>query len=296
LGRQARETLEPAEERRLLAEARSGDRRALRRLLSGLSGTVYRYGRSFCRNPDDAEDVLQDVLTAMLRSLPRFRGEAALSTWAFVVARRTCARRRRREARFSSLESAAGKRALDHPDPAASPAGDAERRQLGARLEHAIAALPPAQRDVLLLRDVEGRSAAEVARALRLGERAVKSRLHRARLAVREALAPAFAPRGGGPAPGRDCPDTARLLSRYLEGEIDAAVCARMEKHVLGCPSCGAACRTLRAALGECRNWGDAPVPREAREIVRRAIRGVIEESATGRTARARASRAAARG
>jgi RNA polymerase sigma-70 factor (ECF subfamily) len=317
----ARISLSAAEERRLLAAARSGDRRAVRKLLGHLSGTVFRYGRSFCRNHHDAEDVLQDVLASLLRSLPNFRGEAALSTWAFVVARRTCARRRRREARFSSLESDRGRPAHEFADPNASPARDTERRQLGAALEGAIATLPEAQRDVLILRDVEGRSAAEVAKALKLGERAVKSRLHRARLALRDALAPSLgmgpaaktgtgssrsrgagAAREGGdaaaPSRAAGCPDTARIFSRFLEGEIDNATCARMEAHVAECPSCGAACRTLRAAIGSCREWGGAPVPRETRELVRAAIRRVLEGEPFADPAPARAGRteASARG
>ncbi len=285
-----RPRLEPAEERRLLAAARRGDPGAVRRLLATVSGTVYRYGRSFCRDPDDAEDVLQDVLLALLDSLPRFRGEAALTTWAFVVARRTCAKRRRRDARFTPLEGAAGRKALRVRDPGGSPSRALERRRMAASLERAIAALPPGQREVLILRDAEGRSAAEVAGALGLGERAVKSRLHRARLALRRALGPE---RGAARAPearAPGCPDVARAMSRFLEGEVDPAACARLESHVAACPGCGATCRSMRRVLGRCRDWGSAPIPPRFRERVRAAIRRAV--AARGRTA-PRAPRAA---
>jgi RNA polymerase sigma-70 factor (ECF subfamily) len=265
------------EERRLVAAARRGDPKALERLLESVSGTVYRFGKTFCRNPHDAEDVLQDVLTSLIGSLGEFRGESALSTWAFVVARRTCARRRRRESRFASMESGPGRPALELPDASASPARDAERAELREALEQAISALPDAQRDVLLLRDVEGQSAAEVGRALGLGERAVKSRLHRARLALREALSPWT---GTLPEPGAGCPDTARLLSRYLEGEVSPQVCARLERHVRSCDTCGGACDGLRAALGACREWGEGRIPRETQAKVRAAIRAVVRERA----------------
>jgi RNA polymerase sigma-70 factor (ECF subfamily) len=263
-------------ERRLVAEARAGDPRAVRRLLEAVSPTVYRYGKSFCRDPHDAEDVLQDVMTAMLESLGDFRGDAALSTWAFVVARRTCARRRRRSQRFSSLDSEPGRAARELADPRSSPHRDAERSQLRRALERAIAALPAAQRDVLMLRDVEGKSAAEVARALRLGERAVKSRLHRARVALREALG---AWKGEDVSEAGDrCPDTARMLSRHLEGELSAQVCAGLERHVNECESCTDACQSLRSALGACREWGAQGVPREVQAVVRAAIRTAVEE------------------
>lgn len=257
-----------------MAAARRGDRAAMQRLLGSVSDTVYRYGQSFCRNPDDAQDVLQDVLVALMESLPRFRGESALSTWAFVVARRTCAKRRRREARFSSLEGEHGSAARDLPDPGVSPARELDRRRLRERLEQAIGALPDAQRDVLMLRDVEGRSAEEVARALKLGVRAVKSRLHRARVAVRRALA--TPPDGPPPRRSPGCPDTARMLSRFLEGELTPGTCDRLEAHVAGCDDCRSACDTLRAAVGGCRSWGEAPIPAAARTRVRAAIREAV--------------------
>ena len=84
---------------RTIATGCRDEQAARARLVEALSGTVFRYGRAFCRDEDDAEDVLQDVILKLLEALPSFRGESALSTWAFTVARRTCALRRRREAR-----------------------------------------------------------------------------------------------------------------------------------------------------------------------------------------------------
>src|SRR6266540_6127679 len=137
----------------------------------------------------------------------------------------------------------------------------------------AIATLPASLRDVLVLRDVEGLSAAQAGRQLDLGERAVKSRLHRARVALRELLAPHLAPEAPR-APG--CPDVALQLSRFLEGELDAGACARLEKHVAGCAGCGAACSSLRAALGACVAWRSAPVPAHVRGAVRAALREMV--------------------
>lgn len=269
-----------AEERRLLAAARGGDTRAVGRLLELLSGPVYRFGRGFCGDPHDAEDVTQITLAAVARSLRDFRGDASLTTWAYTVARNACTRHRRRAAqapaRFESIGPGTGDRpgALDVADPSEDPHRALERAELRRALEGAIAALPPSQREVLVLRDVEGLSAKEVGEQLGLGERAVKSRLHRARVALRAALAPVV----GGPAPKPGCPDTARMVSRYLEGELDAATCARLEEHVNGCPSCGAACDALKGALRTCRSMRGTKVPARVRASIRQALKQLVVE------------------
>ena len=112
---------------------------------------------------------------------------------------------------------------------------------------------------------------------------ALKSRLHRARNALRAELEPYVRTERSvttkpGPAAARDvrCPDTAGMLSRYLEGEISPAVCARLERHVSGCTACGATCEALRTTLVQCRAWRDEPVPAEVGEKVRRALRELI--------------------
>jgi RNA polymerase sigma-70 factor (ECF subfamily) len=273
-----------AEERRLLAAARGGDRRALDRLLRLLSGPVYRFGRGFCGDPHDAEDVTQVTLAALARALHGFRGESSLTTWAYTVARNACTRQRRRgaqaPARLESLDAGPPARpgALQVADPHGDPHRALERAELRDALQHAIATLPPSQREVIVLRDVEGLPAKQVGEVLRLSERAVKSRLHRARVALRELLAP-YAPRG--PAVSR-CPDTARLVSRYLEGELDAEACAKLELHVMGCPDCGAACTTLKSALITCRSWRGEELPEAIRNSLQQAIRMVAGEAVAG--------------
>jgi RNA polymerase sigma-70 factor (ECF subfamily) len=265
-----------SEERRLIRQARSGDRRALSELARRISGSLYRFGRGFCRDPHDAEDVMQDVLATLVRSLDGFRGDSTLSSWAYVVARNACARRRRGAGRVRPIESDEGRHVLERPDPAGPADRETERRELREALVAAIGELPDAQRDVIMLRDVEGLPGARVAALLGIDERAMKSRLHRARLALRLRLAPHVTP--GAPPRGPRCPDTARMLSRFLEQELDAAVCARLEAHVLDCPSCGAACESLRQAIGACRSWGRAPVPAGELARIRSAIRRAITE------------------
>jgi RNA polymerase sigma-70 factor (ECF subfamily) len=150
-------------------------------------------------------------------------------------------------------------------------------------MERAIAALPAAHREALILRDVEGLRAREAAAILRVDVPALKSRLHRARMALRAALEPyvmteptVAAAGGSGPLRAARCPDTARMVSRYLEGEISRAVCAQLERHLSECVACSAACETLRTALVQCRAWRDEPVPAEVGEKVREALRGLV--------------------
>jgi RNA polymerase sigma-70 factor (ECF subfamily) len=275
-----------------MALARSGDARALGRLVELISGPVYRFGRRFCGDPHDAEDVTQTVLMALTRTFKDFRGDSSLTTWAYTVARHACTRQRRRSAgapsRLESLDdedSRADARSV--ADARHDPERELERRELQKALDRAIAALPPPQREVLTLRDVEGLPAREVGRILGLGERAVKSRLHRARLALRDALTPwvearSGIARAGRPAGSGRCPDTARMISRYLEGDLDAATCARLERHVRDCPSCGVACESLRHALETCRAWRDEPMPVETVQWVRGALQEVVKAMREG--------------
>jgi RNA polymerase sigma-70 factor (ECF subfamily) len=228
---------------------------------------------------------MQEVLMALVKSLTRLRGEASVTTWAYQVARNACSRQRRRRAAepesFLSLETAgggAGEGALDIPDRSGDPERELERRELGVALERAIAALPPSQRDVLVLRDVEGLKASEVGKVLGLGERAVKSRLHRARASLREALAP-FATGGRTARKKKSCPNTIRLLSRYLEDDLDPTVCENLEAHIQRCRGCGEECDGLRQALISCRSWRQEKLPPGVQRAVRSAIQKVVETS-----------------
>lgn len=278
-----------AEERRLLGAAKSGDAVALRRVLQLVSGPVYRFGRTFCGNVQDAEEVLQDVMAALAGSLDQFRGDSTLTTWAYTVARNTCSRKRRRRSgeprNIHSLEDESVRGAAHAVADGSDPPTLLERGELREALQAAIAGLPRIQREVLLMRDVEGLSAKAVAKTLGITERAVKSRLHRARVALREVLQPVVHD-DDTDGTGRRCPNIVRMLSKFMEGELDSAVCARMELHVRGCRRCGAACDALQASLRSCRRWGSAPIPQDMRRRIREAITRVVNESRAERATR----------
>ncbi len=260
------------DEAALLASFRAGEQGSAERLLLLHQPRLYRFALRLCGTPDDAADVLQDSLLAAARALRSFRGEASLSTWLFTIARRACLRKRRRRA---------GEPEALEPLPEAvadrrrSPEEDAAAAELARALEEALAELDPLQREALLLRDVEGLSTEEAARVVGVGERALKSRLHRGRLALRAALASRLGPPEAPPASGA-CPDVVRLFSRSLEGEVSPAVCARMERHLARCRRCTSVCESLRRTLAACRAAPLPAVPEGLVAALRRDVRRML--------------------
>jgi RNA polymerase sigma-70 factor (ECF subfamily) len=170
------------------------------RLFTELGPRVYHLARRLLGNDADAEDVTQEVFVQVLRKLPTFRGEAALSTWLYRVAVNAALAYRRKRAARTCHEStgvveafgadgrhrAPIRRWVHPPD---EPVLDGETHRL---IENAIAGLPEDSRVVLVLADLEDLSCPEISRLLGLSVAAVKSRLHRARLLLRQALAPHF--------------------------------------------------------------------------------------------------------
>jgi RNA polymerase sigma-70 factor (ECF subfamily) len=272
------------DERALIEQAKAGDRRALDALLVQLEPSVYKFGLKLCRDDETAREVLQETLLTTVRHLGTFRGDAALSTWLYSIARSVCIKQRRRSkfapAVVEPLEAAADAPASATGARAERPDDSLERAEVRARLDHAIASLEPMYRDVLVLRDVEGLSAAEVAEALDLSVDAVKSRLHRARLRVREAVAPVL---GAAAPPGPSCPDVAALLSARLEGEISPETCQELERHLAGCARCRDVCDTLRATLRMCQAVDQKPrVSPAVQESVRQAVQAFLERHPSG--------------
>jgi RNA polymerase sigma-70 factor (ECF subfamily) len=274
---------EAASDERLLADARQGDRQALEALLERHQPQVYRFGLKMCRDPEDAKDVVQDTLLAMARGVRDFRGASSISTWLYTIARSFCIKKRRRSkfapAQQRSLESEAAVEAgrlAGGEDPAETLAG----KEVEQALEQAITALEPMYREVLLLRDVEGLTAPEVAEIVGTSVQAVKSRLHRARLSVRERVAPLLGVAAAEPASSA-CPDVLLAFSRHLEDEISAAQCAEMERHLEGCPRCRGTCDSLKRTLALCRTAGPSvPVPPAVQASVRTAVRNLLAENA----------------
>jgi len=260
----------------LIAAARTGDAEALETLLTRWQPRVFRFGMRMCRDPEDAKDVLQETLLAMARGMRDYRGAASISTWLFTIARSFCIKKRRRGRSAPAHDGALAAEAARAADPRRGPEEDVAGRQIEAALASAIAALEPMYREVLVLRDIEGLKATEVAEVLGIGVDAVKSRLHRARLAVRRAMLPALGLQETQVDDRGRCPDVLALFSRHVEGEISAQLCAEMERHLEGCARCRGACDSLRRTLALCHAAPLPEVPAPVQESVRTALRRAL--------------------
>jgi RNA polymerase sigma-70 factor (ECF subfamily) len=153
------------------------------------SGRVYGLARRMLRHRQDAEDATQVVWERVLSALESFRAESALSTWLFRITMNVCLTRL--DSRKHAPAEPPGED--DLLDSIADDAPDPERRALGREtrdaVERAIGELEPAFRAVILLREVEGLSYEEIARALDVPVNTVKTRLYRARLDLQQKLA-----------------------------------------------------------------------------------------------------------
>lgn len=259
-------------ERKLLEAARQGNGKALEELLAGHEKQIYRFGLRMCGNEEAARDVLQETLLAAFRNLRQFRGDAALSTWLYQIARSVCLKSRRRGAgEPAALESLEGAQAQRLETSEAGPDASAQARELGQILQVAIQSLSADHREVVILRDVEGLSAEEAAAVVGVEVGALRSRLHRARMELRQRISDLLGEVGEseGPAP---CPELAQELVAYAAAEIDQAACARIELHLRGCRRCEGACAALQRTVSLCRQIPGGEVPPAVRAAVRRAL------------------------
>jgi RNA polymerase sigma-70 factor (ECF subfamily) len=157
---------------------------------------VYRYAYRLCGDMESANDLVQETFLNAFRGMNAFRGDAQVSTWLYTIASRAAMRLRRKRKgapeRELSLEefipTSDGEFRLQIPIEGLTPEQALENKELREALDHAINKLPKKYRIALVLRDMEGLSAKGVSGIMGLSERAVKSRLHRARLFVRREL------------------------------------------------------------------------------------------------------------
>ncbi|GAA3037260.1 sigma-70 family RNA polymerase sigma factor [Kitasatospora albolonga] len=164
---------------RLVVAAQEGDEASIAVLVAGAYPHVRRFAFSLCASSQDAEDAAQDAMIVLFRKVGTLRASAALASWMFRIVRNECLRRARQLVHAGET----GPEAL-----AASAEEDALAGLEVERVAAAVAALPDDQRRVLIMRDVQGLPGRAVADALGLSTSAMKSRLHRARAAVREDL------------------------------------------------------------------------------------------------------------
>ncbi|MGO8970695.1 MAG: sigma-70 family RNA polymerase sigma factor [Myxococcaceae bacterium] len=262
----------PRTDAELLEAVKRGDAQAVDEVLEKHEKQVFRFGLRMCGSEEDARDVLQETLVAAFRGLPEFRGDADLSTWLYQIARSFCIKARRRRS-----GEPAEKVSLDRPEAQAVPSegpvpeARAHAREMGEVLQAAILSLPESHREVIVLKDVEGLTAEEVARVLHEDVAAVKSRLHRARGGLRQAVATLLGPDGWTRAT-EPCPELADELANYASGDIDQATCTQIEAHLANCARCAGACETLQRTVSLCRRIPGDEVPAPVRAAVRAAL------------------------
>jgi RNA polymerase sigma-70 factor, ECF subfamily len=202
--------LEP-DDRALVDRARGGDTGAFAVLVSRHQRQLFRLALRMMGNEPDAEEVLQEALLSGFEKLTEFRGDAAFNSWIYRITANTALMRLRRKRRapeglsptVEGPEGLPGPRFGEDGGYAEPPRSDWSLRaddalhnqQLGGAIEKAVANLSEDYRVVFLLKDVDGLSNEEIATSLGLTIPAVKSRLHRARLALREQLSEYFSRR-----------------------------------------------------------------------------------------------------
>ncbi|MCX5229613.1 RNA polymerase sigma factor [Streptomyces sp. NPDC006553] len=168
---------------RLIKAAQDGDVTSLTTVVMESQPHVRKFAKSLCASPQDAEDAAQEALIILYRKIGTLRATGALASWMFRIVRNECLR----QVRFLVHRK-------DEPpaEPEASAEPSAEEAVLHRleveRIAAAVGALPRDQRQVLIMRDVQGLPGRTVAHSLGLSNAAMKSRLHRARAAVRQSL------------------------------------------------------------------------------------------------------------
>ncbi|MEX0762717.1 MAG: sigma-70 family RNA polymerase sigma factor [Dehalococcoidia bacterium] len=154
------------------------------------AGFVYNVAYRMMGNPHDAEDVAQDAFISAYRARDRFRGDSQVTTWLYRITVNAALMRLRRDKRRTQMTVSEDARPdVPTTDWSQSPVASTMNSELGERLKAAIDDLPPDLKAAVVLRDVEGLSNEEAAEVLEISISALKARLHRGRVALREKLA-----------------------------------------------------------------------------------------------------------
>ena len=174
----------------LIAACQQGDPRAFRQVYEAYRDRIYAFCRHMSGDPDNAEDLAQDVFVSAFGNIGSFRGEAAFGTWLYRIAVNRCAAESRKHTQsFQSFE------ALEEIDaapaaPGPSPEDLVVRKELSGRVQAAVTALPSNLRLLFVLGTLEGMRYREIGEIVGCSEDAVKMRVHRARKRVRDAIRP----------------------------------------------------------------------------------------------------------
>ena len=181
-------------EQELVTRAKTGDPDAFGQLMEQNQNRIYSLALRMVGNPEDAADLTQDAFLSAWRNLEGFQGDSSFSTWLYRLTSNACIdflrkeKRKRATGTVLSLDDTEDGSSLDLPDYDADPHRQLEQSEVQQAIADGMAALSEEHRKVLSLREISGLSYAEIADILGLEEGTVKSRISRARLALRKKL------------------------------------------------------------------------------------------------------------
>lgn len=248
-------------------------------LLRRYGARIHALALRLCRHRADADDLVQDVFLQALRKWHTFKGDADPGTWLYTIAVRACSARHRRrggiDRRTPALSQLMPWTETTVMRAAAAPTGSedrAERAEAVERVQSEIARLPEFLRIPLVLKEVLGVPVNDVGRSLGLTESTVKTRLHRARLALRKAMT-ARAPAVQAPAPTYEKQVCLDLLKAKLEAmDRGGAHAGLVIPQAEVCARCRAVFRELDLVQDACAQMAEGVMPAHVRAAVLKAI------------------------
>jgi RNA polymerase sigma-70 factor, ECF subfamily len=180
------------DDRRLIADCLGGRRDAFDELVTRYQTRLYNAALRLVHSPDDAADVVQDAFLNAFQALHTFKGDAEFFTWLYRIAFNTAVSLKRKKRPAVSLEAGGSEARIDPDDPSeyVKPGAELERTEDERQLHDAITRLSQEHREVLILKDLEGMKYEDIASVLGVPIGTIRSRLHRARLELRDLLVP----------------------------------------------------------------------------------------------------------
>lgn len=259
--------LEPDQISQSIQRINAGDSELFWTLVSPYQKSLYMTAYSVLQNIDDATDVVQETMLKALKSLDSLRDEKCFKGWLHTIAINEARMKMRKSKEEVSLdddtEEEVGFRPRDFAHWSDIPSSTLERKEIRDGVQRALQLLSPPLREVFTLRDVQNFTVPETAEILGLKESQVSVRLHRARMQMREFLAPLFR---SGPSPWMPlqmmpdmparmvhriirCRTVMKEISNYIEEALNAALTAAIEKHLKYCRRCRILLDTTKKVL-----------------------------------------------